>query len=98
MKRKAKNTLPDSVVEHRRTHAKPQPERVVLKSGAVRFFGVRDSAAWLGCSASALGLVLRDVPGRGNVIRSKAMAEFPELFPGAETPKAKRGKRLAATA
>ena len=70
----------DTLSQYRRAHAKPRPAKVILPDGTVRYFGIKDAAKWIGCTGPALGMVLRGVPGRGNVIRSKAMQEFPELF------------------
>jgi len=80
MKRDYKKTAPETVREYRKKNKKPQPMRVVMPDGAVRFLGTKSAAAWIGCTPAALGMVLRGIPGRGNVIRSKAMQEFPELF------------------
>lgn len=58
---------------------KPKPARVVV-NGTPRYFGVTAAAHWLGCSPPALSAVLREVPGRGERLRERAMREFPELF------------------
>jgi len=80
MKSNEKNKTPETVREYRKKHKKPQPMRVVMPDKSVRFLGTKLAAAWIGCTPAALGMVLRGIPGRGNVIRSKAMQEFPELF------------------
>lgn len=80
MKSKKKNTDQSTVSKYRKTHKKPTPAKFTLPDGTVRFHGIKEASAWLGCTGPALGMVLRGVPGRGNVIRSKAMQEFPELF------------------
>lgn len=58
---------------------KPRPARVVV-DGTPRFFGVTAAAKWLGCTPPALSAILRNVPGRGERLRDRALREFPELF------------------
>lgn len=61
-------------------NAKPHVARVELPDGTVRLIGVCAAAKFLGCTAQALGLVAKGVPGRGVRLRNRAMAEFPGLF------------------
>jgi hypothetical protein len=68
MNRNKKKNASLTVIKNRKRIKKPNLERIVLKDGTVRFFGVSKAAEWLGCTAPALGMVLKGVPGRGNVI------------------------------
>ena len=58
---------------------KPRPARVLV-NGEPRYFGVTAAAHWLGCATGSLSAILRNVPGRGERLRAKAMREFPQLF------------------
>ena len=69
---------------------KPKPARVVV-DGTPRFFGVTAAAKWLGCTPPALSAILRNVPGRGERLRDRALREFPELFE-TNTKKGKAGQ------
>lgn len=59
---------------------KPHVVRVELPGGGVRLIGLVAAARWLGCSAPALGMVARGVPGRGERLALRAREEFPGLF------------------